>query len=142
MPAKGRKLGNPGPDPVETPQRNAAHGEIKALLGSPELRRIFDDEASQTDGARPALGRAAGRLAHRGRSDDSGGFSDAPARPAASRATRKRRILVGLAPVYLAALILFFETVREPSLLLQVLGAPSAAEETHAMAADPTPRAG
>lgn len=36
---------------------------------------------------------------------------------------------MGLTPIYLAGLILLFETVREPALLLQVFGTPSVAEE-------------
>ena len=108
--------------------------EIKALVDSPELQRIFEREPGRLAGGRgvPGIGRrvAADRIGEdaaprRGR--------DAPAaRPSRSRPARgaRLRVALGLAPVCLAALILFFEAVREPSLVLQVFGTPSAADET------------
>ena len=99
-----------------------AQGEIRALLESPELRRIFDDEPAPKGRARPAQTGKRNRAA-------ADGSDRAPEWRAAPRGSRKRRILIGLAPLYLAGLILFFETVREPSLFVGVVGSPSVAEE-------------
>jgi peptidoglycan hydrolase-like protein with peptidoglycan-binding domain len=113
----------------------APRGEIQALLESPELRRIFEDKPARRSRLRPA--RAEDGRRENGRRvapEPPGGPGERASQPAVRRGSRKRRILVGLAPLYLAGLILFFETVREPSMFLEVFGTPSVAEEPAARA--------
>lgn len=109
---------------MDNAARGPARGEIQALLESPELRRIFEEEPGASAAARAARSRA--RRGNVFETHD--GLDTSP--PPSRQGTRKSRILIGLAPLYLGAIILFFETVREPSTILQFFGTPSVAEET------------
>lgn len=129
MPARAMARGF-GPDLSQTSVRNAkglARSDIQALIESPELRRIFDEEPGEIPDMRraaggrhrrDAAGQSAGRRAH---SSDDGSVP--------RRRSRGLRVAIGLTPVYLAALLLCVEAVREPSLFPAFFGAPSAADE-------------
>lgn len=113
--------------------------EIKALLDSPELRRIFDDRPADKRRIEPAPATDGRReTAEKPRMSPVPGAAR-PAPPGNHTSSHKRRILVGvlvgLAPFYVAGLILFAETVREPSSFLEHPGAPGATEAPPARAA-------
>lgn len=124
MPAKSITRSE-GPESYAEMRQQMASGEIRALLETPELRRIFDGDGQMSA---PQRGRSAER-----RRRDPARCAEPPERPRAEARPRSRnrgtRIVVGLVPVWLAGLIIIFEIAREPAPFLQLVGNPGASGE-------------